>query len=432
MIQKFQRGIYYNRKPINPNFKSRLCGRTLSNDTFALLFLRVVKDSAGADVKRSLVELWKVYDLLQKGVVSDIPRKVSPARLSVLIAYGPKIFELPGVMKSIPDQFKDKQFLPPSEGGNILDGCGIKYSKNKPENVGLSEEIVIQFISRTQLATYRAIKETWNYLNFTDKKTLKFSKFYTGFQRDDYRSWLGFHDELSNMRSGSERKKAIFIDPYNSDLRHKDYWTAGGTYLAFLRTEIDFLTWEKIDRHHQELIVGREKNRGMPLIGVDKLDRPVFQRYRNNETQIGYNPIYHDHPNYFDKPKLPSKVLEKLDMNKSVKILSQSHIGRTRHFDGLTSDRPSSRRIFRQGFEFFDPVYSDPTKGFSLGINFISFQNDPARLFFIITDPNWMGGSNFGGDLEEQKFTTLLSVLAAGIFFVPPMERTFPGVSIFD
>ena len=41
---------------------------------------------------------------------------------------------------------------------------------------------------------------------------LVLTKFYTGFQRDDGRSWLGFHDELSNMRDAEERKDAISID----------------------------------------------------------------------------------------------------------------------------------------------------------------------------------------------------------------------------
>ena len=37
-----------------------------------------------------------------------------------------------------------------------------------------------------------------------------------------------------------------------------------------------------------------------------------------------------------------------------------------------------------------------------------------------------MGGSNFGGQI-----TNLLYVLASGVFYVPPLEKPFPGVSIF-
>jgi deferrochelatase/peroxidase EfeB len=66
-----------------------------------------------------------------------------------------------------------------------------------------------------------------------------------------------------------------------------------------------------------------------------------------------------------------------------------------------------------------------------LGTNFISFQNDPSRLFFILTDPNWMGGSNFGGEYNKTEPAQLLTVFAAGVFYVPPYEKRFPGASIF-
>jgi len=60
----------------------------------------------------------------------------------------------------------------------------------------------------------------------------------------------------------------------------------------------------------------------------------------------------------------------------------------------------------------------------------VSFQNDPSRLFFILTDPNWLGNVNFGGDSSIQEIDNLFSVLAAGVFFVPPAEGPFPGANI--
>ncbi|HKG87052.1 MAG TPA: hypothetical protein VKA95_01910, partial [Nitrososphaeraceae archaeon] len=90
----------------------------------------------------------------------------------------------------------------------------------------------------------------------------------------------------------------------------------------------------------------------------------------------------------------------------------------------------TSRRIFRQSFEFLEPL-DNPVKPFRAGLNFVSFQNDPGRLFFILTDPNWLGNTNFGGDPDDkQGMDKFLSVLAAGVFFVPPVEKPFPGASI--
>jgi hypothetical protein len=42
-----------------------------------------------------------------------------------------------------------------------------------------------------------------------------------------------------------------------------------------------------------------------------------------------------------------------------------------------------------------------------------------------------MGNANFGGDPDnKQGMDRFLSVLAAGVFFVPPVEKPFPGASI--
>jgi hypothetical protein len=42
-----------------------------------------------------------------------------------------------------------------------------------------------------------------------------------------------------------------------------------------------------------------------------------------------------------------------------------------------------------------------------------------------------MGGSNFGGESGKSGILDLLSVLAAGVFYIPPIEKPFPGASIF-
>ena len=88
--------------------------------------------------------------------------------------------------------------------------------------------------------------------------------------------------------------------------------------------------------------------------------------------------------------------------------------------------------LVRQRFEFIEPLYHDSSNPIRLGLNFISFQDDPTRLSFILTDPNWLGTSNFGGTGDNSAMKDFLSVQASGIFFVPPKEMPFPGASIFD
>ena len=97
------------------------------------------------------------------------------------------------------------------------------------------------------------------------------------------------------------------------------------------------------------------------------------------------------------------------------------------------TENPTSRRIFRQGFEFVEPLYDNSSRQLRVGLNFISFQNNPGRLFFILTDPNWLGKTNFAGLEHIQGMKDFLSVFARRcIFYVPPIEKPFPGASIFQ
>lgn len=424
MNKKIQQGIYYDKFS---EFKFE------GNHSFAIVFLRVLDGVHASQVRRSLMELWHVYELLKKGKVSDLEHSVVPSgELSVLIGYGPEIFRIRGVKKRIPRDFEGSQFLPAKSKKPILGGSEIKYVNGRCLNLGISEHIAVQFISKSQLASNRAIVETAQYIS--DQKCsngcLELTKFYTGFQRDDGRSWLGFHDELSNLRDTLERKDAICINKQYNQLAPDDFWTVCGTYMSFLRTAIDLGIWRKIGRKNQELIVGREKSTGRPILGIDKGGNPLFAKQIGKTCSFDkYDIRYHDHPNYFKDPEVSNRERNLIDAAASLDTLSQSHIGRTRHI-GLTSSKdPSSRRIYRQGFEFIEPCGKE-RGSVKVGLNFVSFQNDPRRLFFILSDPRWLGKSNFGGTRNLSK--DFLTVQASGMFFVPPVERGFPGFSIFQ
>jgi hypothetical protein len=62
-----------------------------------------------------------------------------------------------------------------------------------------------------------------------------------------------------------------------------------------------------------------------------------------------------------------------MDIRASSMILNQSHIGRTRHLDGIPSGDPTSRLIYRQGFDFLE-VLEDHVKPFRVGLNFVNFR----------------------------------------------------------
>ena len=156
-------------------------------------------------------------------------------------------------------------------------------------------------------------------------------------------SWIGFHDEISNMRPGKERKQAIVIDQMNNNLVYRDLWTKNGTYLAFLRIEIDLGTWQRISRSRQELLIGRHKLSGRPIIGIDKGGKPIVDELLSVDFEDSYVKRFYDHPDYFKIPKIPRSSM---DLNASFKKLNESHIGRARHVDLIPSCDPTSRRIY--------------------------------------------------------------------------------------
>lgn len=432
MTGKIQNGIFYNKKIFD--FDNTFKNKDSHNKSFAILFLKIRKKYDIDDLFKSLEYLCNMYVNLKKGIVEDLPNQRAPhGFLSVTYGFSENIFKLNHVTKIIPRDFKNSQFLSPKKfGGSVIEGSNLSYSKDIHENVGLTEDIVIQFIANTQLAVNRGIVETWKNLRKKSlKNTLIFSKFLTGFQRDDGRSWLGFHDEVSNLRPGKERRNVVAINRINNELLPRDYWTENGTYMAFIRMEIDLDIWDSINRTKQELIIGREKLYGRPLLGVDKDNNPVSSKKIPIAKKVSaYNKRYHDHPNYFKRPKISKYFENKVDVDKSFKILNESHIGKLRHFDDIASKLVPSRRIYRQGFEFIEStrIYKKPIK---VGLNFISFQNNPSRLLFILTDPNWLGNSSFGGDSIIRGVSKLLQVQACGIFYIPPIEKPFPGSSIF-
>jgi Dyp-type peroxidase family len=422
LAKKVQEGIFYDKMR---EFKK------YGNYSYAILFLKILDGSKAEGVVIELNNIWKMYGQLKKGKVASLDKCNVPNRgLSVLIGYGPEVFKIAGVKKTIPKDFAGAQFLPSMKGKPILPGCGINYSKRSCQNLGVSEHIAIQFISGTQLGTYRAIVETWHLLNDEPKveHCLQLTNFINGFQRDDGRSWLGFHDEVSNMKDEKERREAIAIHRTSNQLKPDDFWTEGGTYMGFLRTEIDIDAWNRIERKGQELIIGRDKRSGSPIVGIDeKGDTIVAEGYVGQDPAEFYDTKFHEHPDYLKTSRLSNT--KGIDIDKSKNVLIQSHIGRTRHMSNIGSKDPTSRRIYRQGFEFIEPIPNE-TKPFRVGLNFISFQNDPRRLIFILTDPRWMGKSNFGGPngIFNKK---ILSILSAGMFFVPAAEKPFPGYSLF-
>ncbi len=422
MTGRLQNGIYYRREPHIGN-------------SFCVIFLRASESSNAVDVGNMLDGLWLRLKELENGIIKELdvnPKTRSSGNLSILIGYGPKIFLLDGVKKTKPENFDNKWVFNepnPKGGGPILDGSEISYADKLDSNHALFDHIIVQFIADTDFHTSRTLVETWKELRQLNNKMkpktpLEVSAIYKGFQSETGRNLLGFHDGVSNIKS-SERLNAIAIKPNN---RNQDLWTVNGTYLAFMRTVINIQAWEDLSVERQEIIIGRDKETGCPLIGIDKGGKPVKDSgcpvFGTREVTDRGNEHYRERPQY---------GIKNISTVVSEKILQNSHIATTGFPNRIQGQIYIPNRIFRQGFEFLESSNSYP--GFDLGLNFVSFQNNPESFFksLIIRADKTRSDSKINKDNAMPSLNNFFSVYSAGVFFIPPIEigEVFPGSSIF-
>ena len=406
--EKIQEGIYWQEK-------------SKPGKHFAILFIKIEKDAVLSSTYEELQGLWKILTDLKKGKVGELDDFELPnCNLKTTIGYGQNVFLITGAKKEKTEPLITYGLLRtplPTGGGDVLKGSGLKYSADTIKNFA-TEDLCIQFVADTPLGVNRGVVETWKYLQST--KNIMFVRFYDGFQREDSRSWIGFHDGISNLKSGTERLDAIEIKP----TIQKDEWTIGGTYLYFLRIKVDLGIWNALPKAEQELLVGRNKITGCPFITmtgkkpVPITGCPVMATEDISEVDENGNIVNID---FFNTPSVSNEILK------------ASHIQRANHHILPVSDR-NSLRIFRQGYEFLESQSNAP--GLNLGLNFVSFQDTPERVNRILTQSTWLGKVNFGGLENEQTngIDKVLSVISGGIYLIPPDNSLgkLPGYEIFE
>lgn len=406
MTGRVQEGIYFRKGETPAPF-------------FSIMFLQADRAVGARAIGDTVLGLWTLYQGLKQGNVPDLPgAPVLAEDLQVLLGFGPKTFSLEGAVRGRPEGLDDESLFAsplPGGGGSLLRGSGLSYAPEMRENRA-TEEVVVQFTGNSRLAVERGVVETWKHLHaIADPQTgaapLGITTFYLGDQREDQRSWIDFHDGLSNLQS-SERPAVVAIDP--SGVPEED-WTVNGTYLAFARIGIDLAGWGSLTRHQQELVVGRDKLTGCPLTRSGPDGAPV--------VAAGCPVAGQD----ITDPHNPFRVAGQ----GGDAVIRRSHIQRANHH--LEASDPGGLRIYRQGYPFLE--WQEASPGFRAGLNFVSFQDTPSRVTRMLTQPGWLGGTNFGGDPAHDPpvLSTLLAVYAAGIYFVPPVndDEPFPGAAIF-
>jgi deferrochelatase/peroxidase EfeB len=429
-MRSLQEGIYYT--------KGSRPGKSIG-----IIFLRTNKSSNALEVGKVIARIWHTCDDLKNGITSDFNDLTLAYTklyddLTILIGYGPKIFNLDGSIRKRPETFPDSLFAEPNRGGGpVLVGTDLSYHEDIIENHAALDDIVIQFISDDAFVTNQCIVEIWHELSEIKKTheygtSVSMTKFYDGFRRADNRNWMGFHDGVSNIRD-EERKDVIAIN--GSQVNPGDKWMTEGTFMGFLRLYVDLQNWWNVNRNEQELMVGRDKVTGCPIIGINETTGKNIvmkgcPRPGTKEVMEDGNEIFRNHPPY---------GFQMLPAGASDEPLKFSHIAEARKITTSTLQQKEQYRIFRQGYEFLEKI--EPYPGIRTGLNFISFQDSPIRLLNTLVNIKpesvkelktaWNQGKK--AVIPRYKFNSFFRVGAAGLFFVPPQnsDEPFPGSTIF-
>jgi Dyp-type peroxidase family len=366
---------------------------------YRLVLIDKAPQATMREAGRALALVWAMLQDLRAGTIDDLAptpaddrRVATEAKLSALLAFGATLFH------AHPE-------LPPPRGVTRLDERGfpslppVAAEQRRPGEA----DFALQLIAESDLAVDRAVVEVWMLIT-AKKLPLALITYYSGFNRDDRRSWLGFHDGISNIPR-AKRRQVIEVSAKEPP------WMFGGTYMAFLRLALDLTAWRARSREDQEILVGREKLTGCALQAVDAQGDPV----RLTGCPVGPS-LSDESPHVL--PPAP-RVGETL--------LRRSHVHRSN--PNRTTVDDESNRIFRQGYEFVEPAGDGQLR---VGLNFVSFQNDLDRVTGILRSISWLGDANFGGvGTGHPGALALASLIGGGFYAVPPIASPFLGAEIF-
>jgi deferrochelatase/peroxidase EfeB len=381
-----------------------------------LLFLDVEPGASAADAAAAIGGTMAMLADLQGGRMRELATEnagdslatVPAGSFDVLIGYGASLFARGSGKTVLTSAERPAHLVALRRDGPAFPSLPWDPTAIRDGAPSGEADILLQFTGRSEHAVARAAVEVLKLIAEQDLP-LSATGSYGGFQRDDGRSWIGFHDGVTNIEP-SQRLAAVQCpgDPG---------WNRGGTFLAFLRIEIDLGIWRRLSRVEQELVVGRDKLSGCPLGSIDRigdglLPRPIAAKPPTTDSG------WRERDAYFNPPETTDPLLE------------VSHVHRANQARAA-GETPSGERIFRQGYEYLDDIGPD---GPRLGLNFISFQRDLECLRQILGLSGWLGDVNFGGRTEpgpgEPEAPPLLALRAGGFYAVPPRGKAFPGADL--
>jgi len=396
--------------------------------SYCLLLLNIRQGTPPAAAREALAKVWAMLQDLRCGVVRDLQpsRPSDPDRsrlvvpqgdLTCLLGIGARLFDAqfhnPSVVtlpaKDLPkDAMNRPELIMLRSDGDGTPFLSLPWVSEGERKSG-EADLALQFIADTELAVNRAVVEVWKVCS-DEELPLDVVTSFHGFNRDDRRSWIDFFDGINNIEP-HQRRVAIEVTQDDPS------WLKGGTYMAFLRLALDLASWRRLSREHQEILVGRDKLTGYPLEKVHQEPNKGLVPTASAGCPFAGKPLRS--PAYTDPPRPENPLLQ------------ASHIYRANPYRHA-QDGNAANRIFRQGYEFLEPLEEGRLR---VGLNFVSFQRSLLIFKQILSFWGWMGDVNFGGPRDpnpgEPSPLPLAAVIAGGYYAVPPKDDPFPGASIF-
>ncbi|GAB2600931.1 iron uptake transporter deferrochelatase/peroxidase subunit [Pseudactinotalea suaedae] len=252
-------------------FGAHQAGIATAQQRYATFVAADVTVTDAAALRRLLVDLSATVALITRGeepppspmfpegaaTPTDFATGLSPARLTITVGVGARVFDLPGLAREVPRRLRplpafSRDHLDPRWGGGDLivqicaDDAQVVSAAMRALRARLPGQAVIRWTQSGFLSTPR------------DGGTP--------------RNMFGQKDGTSNPRPDS----GAFADTVWA-LPDEPAWFAGGTYLVFRKIRMKTANWDLTARDVQDAVIGRRRADGSPLTGEQEHDQPDLE-----------------------------------------------------------------------------------------------------------------------------------------------------------
>ncbi|NKY87925.1 Dyp-type peroxidase [Nocardia veterana] len=243
-----------------------------------------------------------------------------PARLTVTIGFGPRLFTVAGLDAARPDWLAQ---LPP-------------FSIDRLDSAFCEGDLLLQVCADEATTVAHAVRALTR--SVSSLVTVRWTQ--RGFRNaaagQTMRNLMGQIDGTVNIAAGADFDRLVWDDGRARP------WLQGGTSMVLRRIAMNLDTWDELDPEGRELTVGRRIATGAPLTGTRETDDPDFAAVDAHGIPV---------------------------------IPPSAHIARAHH----TSD---GERFLRRGYNYDDAPAPGATS--NSGLLFAAYQRDIAAQYLPV------------------------------------------------